>query len=124
MSEINFSKESFFSCIIAYIRNPHYINRKVNCVSNVKCGKIKAENDCLRQIFEACKSESEILNIFSTGKINFEKIEPDDLFEHIKQQEDIHNKEHVIFVSLDKIIPRDTNKFSACHQFTIMGKMR
>lgn len=94
------------------------INRKLSCAVNKQFLKVKArKEEFLEKIsIDEVKSSGENLKALLDGKIVFEEAKLEDL-EHADELE------NSIFISLNKVLPRNAAKFQPCYSIAIIGEL-
>lgn len=111
----------FYRALLILIRKPQVINRKLSCSVNklfIKINKSKDEFLKKIQIDEIKKLNENFKSELIKREITFEDQQLD-ILEHIGDDDE---EKDVIFVSLDKCLPRNANKFNSAYVLTIIGK--
>lgn len=115
------SKEAnaFYHALYIYLKKTQVINRKLSCVSNVVCLKTFKhfdKNDFIRNLkaLENVDSES-VEKAYKDLGSTFDK----SYLEEIKEVDDTSK---VIFISIDRMLPRNVQKYHNCTLLTIIGK--
>lgn len=113
----NLTKNSFFKAILILIQKPQVINRKLSCSVNKEFLKINAtKEEFLEKIsIDEIKSSLEDLIALFDGKISYEVAKLEDL-QHADELESS------IFVSLNKVLPRNSSKYESCYSIAIIGE--
>ena len=105
----------FYRALLILIRKPQVINRKLSCSVNKLFLKIKGnKDDFLNKIkIEELWNEENLRSVLIEAQLDFEEAQLDDL-EHVN--------EHLLYISLDKCLPRNAGKFQPCYVLSIIGK--
>lgn len=106
----------FYRALLILIRKPQVINRKLSCSANKLFLKINASKDeFLRkiEISELKNFNENLKNALIEKELTFEEAQLDDL-DHIN--------EDLLYLSLDKYLPRNAGKFKPCYVLSIIGK--
>ncbi|CRL05546.1 CLUMA_CG018075, isoform A [Clunio marinus] len=113
------SKEAnaFYHALYIYLKKTQVINRKLSCVSNVVCLKTFKhfdKNDFIRNLkaLENVDSES-VEKAYKDLGSTFDK----SYLEEIKEVDDTSK---VIFISIDRMLPRNVQKYHNCTLLTII----
>lgn len=112
------SVNNFYRSIHIYLKKTQVVNRKLSCSSNVSYLKLKLPSveNYAKQIFEAISSDDKTTKsaLLSLG-IEFSGCSLDDLKDYDESQEGI-------FLSIDRMVPRNLQKFKTCHIATFIGE--
>ena len=106
----------FYRALLILIRKPQVINRKLSCSVNKLFLKINANKDDFLnkiKIEELNKCIENLRSVLIEAQLDFEEAQLDDL-EHVN--------EHLLYISLDKCLPRNAGKFQPCYVLSIIGK--
>lgn len=119
----NFPVNYFYKAVHTYLKKSQVVNRKLSCSSNVvflkldlKSSEIETKTNILKHIGRSSFFNAEnILNILLSLSIEFSESDIDEL----KEFDESH---HGIYLSIDKLIPRNIQKFQTVTVATFIGK--
>lgn len=115
---------NFYQAIHIYLRKTQVVNRKLSCSANVAFLKLKVSTkqnvniESLARISEessSCDVET-IKKTLLLQEVEFEQCDLDDL----KSFDD--ELQEGIYLSIDRMIPRNMQKFSTCIVATLIGE--
>ena len=120
----NFPVNYFYRAVYIYLKKSQVVNRKLSCSSNVvflklnlKSGENKLKADLIKNLEESsCNNPEKVFAIVSSLAVEFNESQLDDL-KHFDESND------GIFLSIDRMVPRNTQKFQTCTIATFIGKL-
>ena len=112
----------FLRAVYVYLKKPQVVNRKLSCSSNIGFLKVSKWKDEFKEKLLKClqKSESkdlenEVKGLLESWDVDFESKQLDDLTNP-------HDLDDSTFISIDRILPRNPQKFQPVNVLTFIRK--
>lgn len=105
----------FYQALSIYLRKQQVINRKLSCSTNVLFAKLKSKSGDIFGIIEILK-KLQCFDSKSLGEVAeyFEEID-------LQQLSKLNNVDGFIYISIDRLTPKNVTKFQPCLVATIIG---
>lgn len=120
----DFPVNYFYQAIYIYLKKSQVVNRKLSCSSNVVFHKLnlpKCENkDKLSRLvneLQSCVCPDEVNNALSSLAIEFKDCD----FNELKELDESHDG---VYLSIDRMTPRNLQKFPVSLVATIFGELK
>lgn len=115
----------FYQAISIYLKKTQVVNRKLSCSLNVAFVKLNREDKAinnLKESLEKCLNLNISENILGSVKDTLTKLGIEFTEEVLDDLKDFNEGDRGIYLSIDRFLPRNLQKFSNCLVATIIGK--
>lgn len=107
---------NFYQAIHIYLKKTQVVNRKLSCSSNVVYLKVTACENVNKEIIKTISGDVDSArNALKSHGIEFSEGSLNDLNEYDESQDGT-------FMSIDRLLPRNLQKFKPCHIVTFIGE--
>lgn len=116
------SVNNFYRAIYIYLKKPQVVNRKLSCSSNIvflklnlKSWENKSKSDLIKILSESsCDSPERVIDVVSSLAIECTQV-------NLEELEEFDESKDGIYLSVDRMLPRNIQKFQTCVLATLIG---